>query len=107
MDRRIDWMVRNGALAVALYLALAQQVDALMYVIALFAWWTLGVALWTIPLPVERRKPYVPVPELAAMTFDLAVLCSMFVAHWYWTAFAYAMSRGCAAIVRARAESKP
>ena len=32
---------------------------------------------------------------------------SMFVAHWYWTACAYAMARGCAAIIRARTPSKP
>jgi hypothetical protein len=107
MDRRIDWIVQNGALAAALYLALVQQVGWLAYVIALFAWWSLGKALWTIPTPVERRKPYVPVPDIAAMMFDVAVLASMFVAHWYWTAFAFAMSRGCAALVRARAASKP
>ena len=107
MDRRIDWIVRNGALAVALYFALVEQIDGVVYVVSLFAWWTLGTSLWKMPLPLERRKPFVPVPELAAMTFDLAVLCSMFVAHWYWTAFAYAMSCGCAAISRARAVSKP
>ena len=41
------------------------------------------------------------------MVFDLAVLASMFVAHWYWIAFAYALSCGCSAMVQARATSKP
>jgi hypothetical protein len=31
----------------------------------------------------------------------------MFLAHWYWTAFAYAISCGVAALVHARATSKP
>jgi hypothetical protein len=41
------------------------------------------------------------------MTFDLAVLGSMFLAHWYWTAFAYAAGCGLALLVQARAISKP
>jgi hypothetical protein len=41
------------------------------------------------------------------MTFDLAVLIAMFAAHWYWTAFAFALSRGCLALAQARATSKP
>lgn len=107
MDRRIDWIVQNGALAAALYLALVHQVSWLAFVVAIFVWWSLGKALWAIPTPVERRRTFVPVPDVAAMMFDVAVLASMFVAHWYWTAFAFAMSRGCAALVRARTASKP
>jgi len=67
---------------------------------------TLGLTVWAISAPM-RRLAFVPVSEGATMTFDLAVLGSMFVAHWYWTACAYAMARGCAAIVRARTPSKP
>jgi hypothetical protein len=39
------------------------------------------------------------------MTFDLAALGSMFLAHWYWTAFAYAAACGFAALFRGRAAS--
>ncbi|HSC98380.1 MAG TPA: hypothetical protein VLI21_05735 [Casimicrobiaceae bacterium] len=106
MDRRTDWIVRNGALAVALYFALVHQVSWLPYLIAVFAWSMLGITVWAISAPV-RRLAFVPVSEAATMTFDLAVLGSMFVAHWYWTACAYAMARGCAAIIRARTPSKP
>ena len=106
MDRRTDWIVRNGALAVAMYFALVHQVSWLPYLIAMFAWSMLGITVWAISAPV-RRLAFVPVPEAATMTFDLAVLGSMFVAHWYWTACAYAMARGCAAIIRARTPSKP
>jgi len=45
-------------------------------------------------------------PPTAAATFDLAAIGSMFLAHWYWTAFAYALACGCAALVHARMASK-
>jgi hypothetical protein len=40
------------------------------------------------------------------MLFDLGVLAVMFVAHWYWTAFAYAAMSGCAVLIRERTPSK-
>jgi hypothetical protein len=108
MDRRPDWIVRNGALAAALYFALVQHVGWLPYAIAAFIWWTLAASVWAIPgAPVASRIRSITVPHAATMTFDFAVLGSMFVAHWYWTAFAYAMSRGCLALAHARTTSKP
>jgi hypothetical protein len=108
MDRRIVWIVRNGALALALYFAQVEQVGWLMYAIGTFTWWTLAKAAWAISDPSSPPPPAAADAPLArAMVFDLAVLASMFVAHWYWIAFAYALSCGCSAMVQARATSKP
>ena len=108
MDHRLDWIVRKGALAAALYVAIVGGVEWLQYAIAAIVWWPLAVNLWAVPVasPWRSAGP-AGVPPAAAMTFDLAVLGSLFLAHWYWTAFAYAISCGIAALVQARAISKP
>ena len=51
MDRRIVWIVRNGALALALYFAMVEHVGWLMYAIGAFAWWTLAKAAWAVSDP--------------------------------------------------------
>ena len=108
MDRRIVWIVRNGALALALHFAITEHVGWLMYAIGAFAWWTLAQAAWAMADPTSSPAPAsADAPLARAMVFDLAVLASMFVAHWYWIAFAYALSRGCSAMIQARATSKP
>jgi len=108
MDRRIVWIVRNGALALALHFAMIEHVGWLMYGIGAFAWWTLAQAAWVMYDPTSSPPPVsADAPLARAMVFDLAVLASMFVAHWYWIAFAYALSCGCSAMIQARATSKP
>ncbi len=108
MDQRLDWIARNGVFAAALYLAIVGHADWLGYAIAAFVWWTLVSGVWSIPDATASRRPGpVAVSQLASMAFDLAVLASMFIAHWYWTVFAYAVSRGCVVLVQARATSKP
>lgn len=108
MDQRWDWIARNGVFAVALYFAIIGHVGGLDYAIAGFAWWMLVTSVWAIPeSAASRRIALIPVPQLAAVAFDLAVLASMFLAHWYWTVFAYAVSRGCVALVEARATGGP
>jgi hypothetical protein len=107
MDRRVDWIVRKGALAAALYLAIVGGLDWLSYAIAASVWWTLLTNFWSVPMGASWRSAGpAPLPPTAAMTFDLAVLGSMFLAHWYWTAFAYALGCGFALLVQARATSK-
>jgi hypothetical protein len=104
MDRRIDWIVRNGAFAAALYFSLAHDVAWMMYGIAGFVWWTLATNVWALPVPSPSRPLLTTmVPPSCTMAFDLAVLAAMFLAHWYWTAFAYALSCGCLAVAQARA----
>ena len=108
MDRRLDWIVRKGALAVALYTALVVGAGWLQYVIAACIWWPLATNLWAVPVGARWRSAGpAAVPPAAAMTFDLAFLGAMFVAHWYWTVFAYAIACGCAALVQGRAPSRP
>ena len=103
MDRRSDWIARKGALAAALYFALVAGVDWVQYAIVAVVWWPLAANLWAVPIGTPWRSAgAAPVPPTAAMTFDLAVLGSMFLAHWYWTAFAYAAGCGFAALVQAR-----
>jgi hypothetical protein len=108
MDRRLDWIARNGAFAVVLYFAAVVHVDWLQLVVTGFVWSTLAVTVWTMSEnSAFRLFAPIPISPVGSMVFDLAVLGSMFVAHWYWTAFAFAMSCGCVAIARARATSKP
>ncbi len=107
MDRRLDWIVYKGALAVALYFAMVGQVAWLHYAVTGFVWWTLFVNVCGIPEgSASRTIAPIAVPQASAMAFDLSVLAALFLAHWYWTAFAYAISCGCLAIVQARATSK-
>jgi hypothetical protein len=108
MDRRLDWIVRNGAFAAALYFAMVMHVDWLVYAIAAFVWWTLAMSVRALPEASQSRSiTATAVSQPSTMAFDLAVLGSMFVGHWYWTAFAYALSCGCVAVAQARAISKP
>ena len=101
MGQRGEWIARNGALAVALYVAVAADVGWLQYAIAAFAWWTLVATLWSAP--GGPRVAQLDAQPLASLVFDLAVLTSMFLAQWYWSVFAYAAAQGCGALIRARA----
>jgi len=108
MDQRFDWIARNGVLAGALFLAIVERIGWLEYAIAAYVWWLLIASVWTIPGSAASSRNAPPaVPPPAAIAFDLAVLAAMFLAHWYWTVFAYALSRGCIALLQARATSKP
>ena len=108
MDRRLDWIVRKGALAAALYFALLAGVGWLQYAIAVVVWYPLAANLWAVPVGASwRAAERTAVPPAAAMAFDLAVLGALFLAHWYWTAFAYAISCGFAALMQGGATSKP
>jgi len=107
MDRRQDWIFSNGVLAAGLYFATVGQVAWVQYAIVAFTWWSLancGTAL--IGGPGARPLSLPTAPPLQAMLFDLGVLAVMFVAHWYWTAFAYAAMSGCAVLIRERTPSK-
>ncbi|MGE5170301.1 MAG: hypothetical protein ACM3JC_08010 [Rudaea sp.] len=106
MDRRIDWIVQKGALALLLFLALVGGAEWLRYAIAAFVWWTLAGTVWTVPGASRSRVTGSDVPSWAAMAFDLAFLAALFMAHWYWTAFAFAMACACAALVQARASTR-
>jgi hypothetical protein len=105
MDRRIDWIMQKGALAVALYFAIAAGVGWLQYGIAAGVWSMLALTLWTVPAAAGRRSVLAAVPPVATTAFDLAVLAALFLAHWYWTAFAFAAWCGCVAITQARRTS--
>jgi hypothetical protein len=99
--------LRKGLLASALYLAIVGGQGWLSYAVAAAVWWPLIANLWAVPIGTPWRTARADVSSAAAMAFDLAVLGTMFLAHWYWTAFAYAFSCGFAALVQGRAISKP
>lgn len=106
MDRTVDWIVRNGVLAIALYFAIVGGLDWLQYAVAAYVWWPLAVNFWSVPAGAHwRARAPVGIPPTAAATFEFAALGAMFLAHWYWTAFAYAAACGFAALFRGRAAS--
>jgi|SRR5689334_12139511 hypothetical protein len=105
MDRRIEWIMQRGALAVALHFALAAGVSWLHYGIAAWVWSMLALTIWTVPAAASRQAASAAVPPIATTAFDLAVLAALFLAHWYWTAFAFAAWCGCLAIMQARRTS--
>ena len=105
MDRRIDWIMQKGALAVALYFAIAAGVGWLHYGIAAWVWSTLALTVWNVPGAAGRRAISASVSPMATIAFDFAILASLFLARWYWTAFAYAAWCGCVAVTQARRTS--
>jgi len=112
MDRRLDWIIWKGAFAAALYFAVIGQVPWVQYALIAFVWWMLAsTATALLPAPASRRiVPHLSaaaIPHVSAMAFDLGVLASMFLAHWYWTACAYAAYCGCLVLVQVRSTSKP
>src|SRR5258706_16234693 len=108
MDRRLGWIVWKGAFAVALYCAVVEQAQWVQYALIAFVWYTL-ITLLSAMLgdPAARRVDGPPALLVSAMVFDLGVLAAMFLAHWYWTAFAYAASCGCVALMEGRRTSGP
>lgn len=108
MDHRLEWIVSNGAFAAALYFAVVDQVAWIQYAVIAFVWLMLAVSVWAIPEgSAARRLAPAAVPPICVMAFDFGVLAAMFLAHWYWTAFAYATTRGCLALIEARRTSRP
>ena len=108
MDRRVGWIVWKGAFAIALYCAVVEQAQWIQYALIAFVWYmlfTLLSALLGGDAPQHIEDP--PVLLISGMTFDLGVLAAMFLAHWYWTAFAYSASRACIALLLSRTASKP
>ena len=88
--------------------ALVDQVVWLQYALVAWVWWTLALSVWAIPEgSASRHLAPARVPPIGAMTFDLGVLAALFLTHWYWTAFAYAATRGCVALIEARTASRP
>jgi hypothetical protein len=116
MDRRLDWIMWKGAFAAALYFAVVAQLPWAQYALIAFVWWMLASTV-TALLPGSASRRIVPpaapqwtaaaIPQVSAMAFDLGVLASMFLAHWYWTACAYAAYCGCLVLVQVRSTSKP
>jgi hypothetical protein len=107
MDRRLDWIVWKGLFAAALYFAIVEQVGWVQYALSAIVWSMLIVSLWTAPQgSASRRIATISVPQVYVMIFDLGVIVAMFLAHWYWTAFAYAATCGCLALIQARRTSR-
>jgi len=96
MDRRLEWIARNGAFAVALYAAVVTGAAWLRYAVAAFVWYTLGSTLWRRSARVRPE----PALETAEFVFDALVLTALFLGRSYWTAFAYAAACGLRALLR-------
>ncbi len=108
MDRRWEWIVGNGAFAAALYFALVAQADWVQYGLIAAVWSMLLRTLWVLPDgSAARRVAPSAVPPPVSLVFDLGVLAALFLARWHWTAFAYAATCGCLALIDARRTSRP
>jgi hypothetical protein len=106
MDRRLEWIAAKGGLAAALFFAFVEQVQWVQYALAAWILWMFAAGLYALADGRIPRRIAPPVPPICAMTFDLAVIASLFLARQYWTAFTYAAACGCVALVQARATSK-
>jgi len=107
MDRRLDWIVSKGGFAAALYFGFVEQIQWLQYALTAFIVWMFASGLYAVMDGRASRRFAPPaVSPMCAMTFDLAVLASLFLAHQFWTAFTYAAACGCLALAQARATSK-
>ena len=108
MDRRLDWIVWKGLFAAALYFAIIDQVGWVQYALSTVVWSMLIVSLWAAPQgSAVRWVAPTMVPQAYVMIFDLGVLAALFLAHWYWTVFAYAATCGCLALIESRRTSRP
>jgi hypothetical protein len=107
MDRRLDWIVSRGGFAAALYFAFVEQVEWVQYALTAFILWMFASSLYAV-MDARASRRFAPsaVSPTCGMTFDLAVLASLFLAHQYWTAFTYAAACGCLALAQARTTSK-
>ncbi len=104
MDQHTKRIMVSGAFALALYLSIGERIELMALPVIGFVW-TL-FALHATTLSTGGRRTY---PASAAgtrvpwMVFDIGVLAALFLSAWYWTAFAYAGSCGCAQLITARA----
>jgi hypothetical protein len=108
MDKQTRRILVSGAFALALYLSIGERIDFMALPVIGFVW-TLFV-LHATALSTGGRAAYFAStagPRLAWMVFDIAVLAALFLSTWYWTAFAYAGSCGCAQLIDARAAGRP
>jgi hypothetical protein len=107
MDKHSKRILVSGAFAAALYLSLGERVDFMMLPVVGFVWtmFVLHAAMLSTggraTFPASRMGPAVP-----WMLFDIGVLAALFLSAWYWTAFAYAGSCGCAQLIESRAADR-
>jgi hypothetical protein len=107
MDKHTKRILVSGAFALALYLSIGERIEILALPVIGFVW-TL-FALHATALSTGGRSSYFAStagPRLPWMVFDIAVLAALFLSTWYWTAFAYAGSCGCAQLIGARAAGR-
>jgi hypothetical protein len=107
MDKQTRRILVSGAFALALYLSIGERIEFMALPVMGFVW-TL-FALHATALSTGGRASYLDAPQSAHlrwMIFDIGVLAALFLSAWYWTAFAYAGSCGCAQLISARTAGK-
>jgi hypothetical protein len=103
MDRRLTWILSRGAFAAALALAVEFDLEWLQYFLTAFVWWMfMSVGSAFLEGAAVRRDHPPAAPQSAIAAFDLGMLAMMFMAGWYMTAFAYAMTCGLLALIKGR-----
>lgn len=106
MDKQTKRILVSGAFALALYFSIGERIEVLALPVIGFVW-TLFL-LHATALSTGGRAAFASTagPRLAWMVFDIGVLAVLFLSTWYWTAFAYAGSCGCAQLIDARAAGR-
>ncbi len=107
MDKQTKRILVSGAFALALYLSIGERIELMALPVIGFVW-TLFV-LHATALSTGGRTTYTAAardPHLPWMVFDIGVLAALFLSAWWWTAFAYAGSCGCAQLISARAAGR-
>jgi hypothetical protein len=96
-------MALSGAFALVLYLAVGEQIEPLALPVVGFVWTLFALNAAALFSGGAARHP---AASFAWTVFDIAVLAALFLAGWFWTAFAYAGSCGCAQLAGARAAGR-
>lgn len=108
MDKQTKRILVSGAFALALYLSLGERIELMALPVMGFVWTLFALHAAALSTRGESTT-YLGAtagPRLPWMLFDIAVLAALFLSTWYWTAFAYAGSCGCAQLIDARATGR-
>jgi hypothetical protein len=107
MDKHTKRLIVSAAFALALYLSVGERIEVLALPVIGFVWTLFALNAATLSTRGSATFPAtISGPRLPWMVFDIAVLAALFLSTWYWTAFAYAGSCGCAQLIGARAAGR-
>ncbi len=106
MDKQTKRIIVSAAFAVALYFSIGERIEFMALPVIGFVWTLFALHAATLSARISAVSRAITAgPHLPWIVFDIGVLAALFLSSWYWTAFAYAGSCGCAQLINARATS--